>query len=424
MMKVQAALALVNGATALANTLNKDSALMVNLNAAAQRAYALAVGTSTGALKAFRIALVTTGLGALVVALGFAVEALLRFTSGTKKQEDAQENLNKAVFESVNMLDLYERKLKAQGATDEQIAKVRIARFTNELETAKSFLAVLEVQMRNNATQAQRDLQLRYIQEIELLKVKIAEENKILDDARKSRQEEEKSEAVKRRKENEVGYMELIGDFQKYWNEILKTNTYGEMQIRGARREGVKELMAQNKAAEELENMREQRRVDRAKQTLQGIADLTTLFAGKSEKAQRRAFDVNKKASMGTAIIDGIAATQKAFKSAPPPLSYVLAAAAAAAALARVKQISQQQFQSPSSGGSGGAAGGGGGAEGGTTTAGFAPSAMNPNSQLLNPNTGAGGQASPLRAYVVESDVSGVQQRLRQIRQFAQLGMQ
>ena len=211
MMKVQAALALVNGATAVANALNKDSALMVNLNAAAQRAYALAVGTSTGALKAFRIALVTTGIGAVVVALGFAIEALMRFTSKTDDQNEAQKDLNKSLFESVNMLDLYERKLKAEGATEEQIAKIRMARFERDLQTSLSFLAVLRVQMKQNSTQAQRDLELQYMQEIELLKVKIAEENKIIQDARAARALQAKADFEKRKKENEMEQKEIDG---------------------------------------------------------------------------------------------------------------------------------------------------------------------------------------------------------------------
>jgi hypothetical protein len=71
--------------------------------------------------------------------------------------------------------------------------------------------------------------------------------------------------------------------------------------------------------------------------------------------------------------------------------------------------------------------GGGGGGGGGTVVTGgggmAAPqgNALNPNSQLINPNTGQP-QGQPLRAYVVESDVSGIQNRLRTIRQFAQLG--
>jgi hypothetical protein len=47
---------------------------------------------------------------------------------------------------------------------------------------------------------------------------------------------------------------------------------------------------------------------------------------------------------------------------------------------------------------------------------------MNPNSQLTNPNEGAGaGQGQSMRAYVVESDVRTVSGRLRRISEFAQL---
>ena len=57
---------------------------MVNLNAAAQRAYALAVGTSTGAMKAFRLALVATGIGAAVVAIGLLIANYDKLTAAVK----------------------------------------------------------------------------------------------------------------------------------------------------------------------------------------------------------------------------------------------------------------------------------------------------------------------------------------------------
>ena len=79
-LKVQGSLAVLNGVQAVANTLNKDSALMVKLQtrglgllAVAQKAYSLVVGTSTGALRAFRIALISTGIGAIVVAVGLLI---------------------------------------------------------------------------------------------------------------------------------------------------------------------------------------------------------------------------------------------------------------------------------------------------------------------------------------------------------------
>jgi membrane protein involved in colicin uptake len=79
-LKVQSSLAILNGVQAVANTLNKDSALMIQLQTrgltlltGAQKAYSLVVGTSTGALKAFRIALISTGIGAIVVAVGLLI---------------------------------------------------------------------------------------------------------------------------------------------------------------------------------------------------------------------------------------------------------------------------------------------------------------------------------------------------------------
>lgn len=79
-LKVQGSLAILNGVQAVANTLNKDSALMIQLQTrgitmlgAAQKAYSLVVGTSTGMLKLFRIALISTGIGALVVGVGLLI---------------------------------------------------------------------------------------------------------------------------------------------------------------------------------------------------------------------------------------------------------------------------------------------------------------------------------------------------------------
>lgn len=80
MVKLQAVMAVTNSLQTVANALNKDSALTQALNATAtkimtvaQVGYTAAVGTSTGALKAFRIALISTGIGAIVVAVGLLI---------------------------------------------------------------------------------------------------------------------------------------------------------------------------------------------------------------------------------------------------------------------------------------------------------------------------------------------------------------
>ena len=430
MMKVQASIALVTGVQQVAELLNRNSVITTKAMTLAQNLYSAAVGTSTGALKAFRIAMVSTGIGAFVVALGLAAEAMGLFSSKTEDEVENQKDIKRALNETVGTLEFYERKLKAFGTTDEQLAAIRIKRYEQERASIQKNLddAIKAEGVRQNTYQnAAR-------QEIEVLNVKIREEQNIIDKgiadreaaeaaARARRLEERRREFEQQKKDHEVGYMQLIDGFQKYWDELNKTNTLGEMQIRGERRKGVKELMAEKKAEEDLENMREQRRVDRAKQTLQGIADLATLFAGKSEKAQRRAFDINKKASMATAIIDGIVATQKAFKSAPPPLNFVLAAAAAAAALARVKAISNQQFQGGSE------AGGGGGAAPSTGSSAAGGEAAPPpifgtpqSTDLGNLANNQGQGQTGLRAYVVERDISDTSSRLRRMSEFATLG--
>lgn len=430
MMKVQASIALVTGVQQVAELLNRNSVITTKAMTLAQGLYSAAVGTSTGALKAFRIAMVSTGIGAFVVALGLAAEAMGLFSSKTEEEVENQKEVKRALDETVGTLEFYERKLRAFGTTDEQLAAIRIKRYEQDRANIQKNLddAIKAEGVRQNAYQdAAR-------QEIEVLNVKIREEQNIIDKgiadraaaeaaARARRLEERKREFEQQKKDNETEYMQLIDGFKKYYDNLVAASTLGEMQIRGERRKGVKELMADLKSAEDLETMREQRRVDRAKQTLQGIADLTTLFAGKSEKAQKRAFDINKKASMATAIIDGISATQKAFKSAPPPLSYVLAAAAAASALVRVKAISQQQFQGGSE------AGGGGGAAPSTGSAATGGEAAPPpifgtpqSTDLGNLANNQGQGQTGLRAYVVERDISNVSSRLRRMSEFATLG--
>ena len=74
LLKVQAATAIANGVQQVANLLLEESKIKTLVLTNAQAAYATVVGTSTGAMKAFRIALAATGIGLLVVGLIALVE--------------------------------------------------------------------------------------------------------------------------------------------------------------------------------------------------------------------------------------------------------------------------------------------------------------------------------------------------------------
>ena len=72
--KVTAATAVANGVNQLAALIKEENALKTGIQTAAENAYALAVGKSTGALKVLRLALAATGVGALIVGLVVLIE--------------------------------------------------------------------------------------------------------------------------------------------------------------------------------------------------------------------------------------------------------------------------------------------------------------------------------------------------------------
>lgn len=150
MVKLQAVMSISNGIQEVANALQAKSALMQTLNSAAtkaasiaQGAYALVVGTTTGALKAFRIALATTGIGAIVVLLGMAASAMNLFGNSTEdaeaKQKELEKQLEKTNLEIERSSKLYEDiaktidtvsqqeliNAKKRGASEEELNKIK-----------------------------------------------------------------------------------------------------------------------------------------------------------------------------------------------------------------------------------------------------------------------------------------------------------
>lgn len=73
LVKLNATMALANGLEQVSNLLKKDGAVVTGIMTARQTAYNFVVGTSTGLLKVLRIALASTGIGALVLGLGLLI---------------------------------------------------------------------------------------------------------------------------------------------------------------------------------------------------------------------------------------------------------------------------------------------------------------------------------------------------------------
>lgn len=132
MLKVEAAIGLTVGIQSIANALQKESALVLGAQSLAttiqtglQYAYTTAVGTTTGALKLLKLALISTGIGAIVVLLGSLISALAESTDATKDQKVAQDNLNKSL-DKTN--ELYKESLDSlKSVTEERILRAKIA---------------------------------------------------------------------------------------------------------------------------------------------------------------------------------------------------------------------------------------------------------------------------------------------------------
>ena len=148
---LQKALLKVNGAMALASGIQqfyqatlKEGAITkladsvaTGAQTAAQTIYTLAVGSSTGAMKAFRIALLATGIGAIVALLVLAADAMGVFGSNTEEATNATDdlteslkNLDDNLEKSLTALDRRGKiqldLLKRRGATEEEINKKSI----------------------------------------------------------------------------------------------------------------------------------------------------------------------------------------------------------------------------------------------------------------------------------------------------------
>lgn len=156
----------------------------------------------------------------------------------------------------------------------------------------------------------------------------------------------------------------------------------------------------------------ENQKLQAVQDTFSTIGNLAELFAGKSRKQQKAAFEIQKAANIANATIDTYKAAQGAYASLSSipvvgvGLGIAAAAAATSAGLLNVKRIASQKFGStPASGGGGGG--------GGTT-----PSTPNTSSGVIAPKFNVVGssanqlntlQQQPIQAYVVSGDVTSAQ---------------
>jgi len=235
MLKVESAIGLTVGIQSVANALQKESALVIGATnlatkaqIAVQTAWTAATVATTGATKALKVALISSGVGAIVVALGFLVEHLMSASDATEDLAREQELLNDQLKETNN---LYKQSIKdLEDVTNERVLRAKIAgKSTKEL-------AQIEKEAYNDR--------------IESYKVERDRLFSLLDDKRTGA--EQSKEINKQLAEN-----------QKEYTDFLSSQTTkeleGQLEVINARKD------AEQKAADEAKSRREKEAEERKK---------------------------------------------------------------------------------------------------------------------------------------------------------------
>jgi hypothetical protein len=148
MTKLMAAQTVLNGLQQIGTALEKESAAMLLLKSARTKAvtaatagYAAVTGTTTGALKAFRIALISTGIGAIIVGIGLLVanfdkvkNALGGVTDKFKSAGAGVKLLMIPLLPLIVAIDLVKKGLQALGIIESEEDKAKEERHQAEMK--------------------------------------------------------------------------------------------------------------------------------------------------------------------------------------------------------------------------------------------------------------------------------------------------
>ena len=156
MVQLQGALALVNGLQALQSALQAESAFMVGLNTAAMRIQTYVMGQATVAARVYAGALIATGAGAILVAIGLIASAFSNVKDKTKETTKAVNTLTEAYNKqaesskeaSKNGMEIADQLLKKEldaaklrGASDKEQTQIEIAFWQKRKSNLESNLA-------------------------------------------------------------------------------------------------------------------------------------------------------------------------------------------------------------------------------------------------------------------------------------------
>lgn len=538
LLKVQSAMALSQGLQAIGEsvdsfkqlgaviqsttTFKKLDTLATAAATVVQRLFSSAVTTTAVSFNALKTAIVSTGIGALVVGLGYLVAKMNESSDATEEMTERQKDLNKQLEYGKELADANAKGIdyntqielasaKQRGASDKELTQIKIdglnARRNANYEEIKSIAATQKEGYNLTKEQNKRIQELR-AENLDLeRKGRLEIANFNAEQAEKQREAEKKS-GEEKTANTEKNKKEAIAQAQKEAEELLRiqqefAKKYRDLQIEegykaqddveAARKANADALLSEQELAIKNENDAYKIKYDNAVKAgqdteeleIQHLNNLNDINLAAQEKAyaqqkeaadKERALDVaikdakraaldtglnilmqfagkNKAIAMtilavqkGLAIADvvvgaakGIAAAQAALAATPavigivPNPMYAVQAAITAKSIALTKITAGTSIasilaaaigQAGSISGGGGSGGAGGGGAGGSGGGGAAPQFNVVGNSGVNQLAGimATNEQTPVKAYVVPSDVTTGQSLDRNIIKNASLG--
>ena len=175
-LKVQGAIAIANGVQQIANLLLEESKIKTLVLTNVQAAYGLVVGTTTGALKVFRLALAATGIGLLVLGVIALIQnfdkvkaALSNAIPGFKEVTQAIGSVIDTIKEFVGVSDEADKAASAfESAAKKQsaAADAAVERIQRQIDIEKSAgrsTVELEIQREKAVIDANRAIIADYV---------------------------------------------------------------------------------------------------------------------------------------------------------------------------------------------------------------------------------------------------------------------
>lgn len=165
MLKVNSALAILQGLQTIGNVLQKESAAATFLQTVAQKAYNVVVGESIGLMAVLRVAFATTGIGAVVLGLTALVIWLKSSSAATKQLikditafndtiEAQTADINKELEQNSRIQAEIAADAKRNGAQQSELTRLEI----DDLISTRDALRAVEEENRQRALVAQQTI--------------------------------------------------------------------------------------------------------------------------------------------------------------------------------------------------------------------------------------------------------------------------